>query len=157
MPFWKWWTSIVVLVLSLGYVQHKLDILGFVYENDPTKITMIIAAIFLLATARIGFLSGKMQFGEPDIYAKKTSHDLLWFSSDVVMSIGMVGTLIGFLVVLTTVFTDIDTTSSEAMKEVIGNLANGMGIALTTSLCGLITSILLKFELVLLELDNEKI
>ena len=48
MPFWKWWTSIVVLVLSLGYVQYELDILGFVYENDPTKITMIIAAIFEL-------------------------------------------------------------------------------------------------------------
>ena len=116
MPFWKWWTSIVVLVLSLSYVQYELDILGFVYENDPTKITMIIAAIFLLATLRIGFLSWKSQFGDPDIYAEKTPQDLLWFSSDVVMSIGMVGTLIGFLIVLTTTFTDIDTTSAAAMK-----------------------------------------
>ena len=81
----------------------------------------------------------------------------MWFFSDVVMSIGMVGTLIGFLVVLTTVFADIDTTSTEAMKQVIGNLANGMGIALTTSLCGLIASIILKFELILLESDNEKV
>jgi hypothetical protein len=146
MPFWKWWTSIVVLILSLGYVQYELDILGFVYENDPTKITMIIAAIFLLATLRIGFLSWKSQFGDPDIYAEKAPQDLLWFSSDVVMSIGMVGTLI-----------DIDTTSAAAMKEVIGTLASGMGIALMTSLMGLITSIILKLQLVLMENSNEEI
>ena len=65
-------------------------------------------------------------------------------SKDMVMSIGMVGTLIGFLIVLTTTFTDIDTTSAAAMKEVIGTLASGMGIALMTSLIGLISSIILK-------------
>ena len=157
MPFWKWWTSIVVLVLSLGYVQYELDILGFIYENDPTKITIIIAAIFLLATLRIGFLSWKSQFGDPDIYAEKAPQDLLWFSSDVVMSIGMVGTLIGFLIVLTTTFTDIDTTSAAAMKEVIGTLASGMGVALMTSLMGLITSIILKLQLVMMENSNEEI
>jgi hypothetical protein len=73
------------------------------------------------------------------------------------MSIGMVGTLIGFLIVLTTTFTDIDTTSAAAMKEVIGTLASGMGIALMTSLMGLITSIILKLQLVLMENSNEEI
>ena len=48
MPFWKWWTSIVILALSLSYVQYEIDILNFIYENDPTRITMIIAIIFIL-------------------------------------------------------------------------------------------------------------
>ena len=43
------------------------------------------------------------------------------------------------------------------MKRVIGTLASGMGIALLTSLCGLVSSILLKFELVLLDAENEKV
>jgi hypothetical protein len=59
--------------------------------------------------------------------------------------------------VLTTTFVDIDTTSTQEMKRVIGTLASGMGIALLTSLCGLVSSILLKFELVLLDAENEKV
>jgi hypothetical protein len=157
MPFWKWWTSIVILALSLSYVQYEIDILNFIYENDPTRITMIIAIIFILTTCKIGFLSWKDQFGEPDIFQKNKQEDLLWFSTDVVMSIGMVGTLIGFLIVLTTTFTNIDTTSAAAMKEVISTLASGMGIALMTSLMGLIASIILKLQMVMMENSHEEI
>lgn len=157
MPFWKWWTSIVILVLSISYVQYTLDIIQFIYENDPTRITIIIAVIFLLTTCRIGFLSWRNQFSDPDIYKENKQDDLLWFSSDVVMSIGMVGTLIGFLIVLTTTFTNIDTTSAAAMKEVIGTLASGMGIALMTSLMGLIASIILKLQMVMMENSHEEI
>ena len=63
----------------------------------------------------------------------------------------MVGTLIGFLIVLTTTFTNISDYTPEELKSIIGTLASGMGIALITSLTGLLSSILLKFQLVLLD------
>jgi|TARA_B100001094_G_C18135443_1_gene774791 hypothetical protein len=158
MPFWKWWTSIVIIALAISYAQYQFDILNFVYTNDPTRITAIIGIIFLLCTTRIGYLGWQNQFtSEYDTQFLNNNNDLLWFCSDVVMSIGMVGTLIGFLIVLTTTFTNIDTTSAQAMKEVIGTLASGMGIALMTSLIGLISSIILKFQLVMLENSNEEI
>jgi len=156
MPFWKWWTSIVVIILAISYAQYQLDILNFIYNNDPTRITAIIGIIFLLCTIRIGYVSWQKQF----LYTQQdhfNKNEILWFCSDVVMSIGMVGTLIGFLIVLTTTFTDIDTTSAQAMKEVIGTLASGMGIALMTSLTGLISSIILKFQLVMTENLNERV
>jgi hypothetical protein len=155
MSFWKWWTTIVTVVVGFTAAEFYLNIIDFFTGVDNTRISIIIFGIFCAVNIALGFYAYMIQFKKKRI--SEQTLQTMWFFSDAVMSIGMVGTLIGFLVVLTTVFTDIDTTSSEAMKEVIGNLANGMGIALTTSLCGLITSILLKFELVLLELDNEKI
>ena len=106
-------------------------------------------------TAIIGFHAYQIQFNNKKVSENKLQP--LWYFSETVMSIGMVGTLIGFLVVLTTTFVDIDTTSTQEMKRVIGTLASGMGIALLTSLCGLVSSILLKFELVLLDAENEKV
>ena len=73
-----------------------------------------------------------------------------WFASDAVLSIGMVGTLFGFLMVLGQSFTDIDTSSVESMTDAIGILATGMSTALVTSLVGLIASLWLKLQLVIL-------
>jgi len=153
MTFWKWWTSIVVLALSLAFIQYNIDIFGFVYENDPTRITMLIGAIFILSTIKVGLESWKRQF----LYDTENDMSMIWFVSDAVMSIGMIGTLVGFIMVLTTTFTDIDTTSAQAMKEVISKLAQGMGIALLTTLTGLVTSVILKLQLVMLDTADEKI
>ena len=155
MSFWKWWTTIVLVVLGFLTSEFYLSVIDFFIEVDQTRISLLISSIFLMVNIVLGYYSYHLQFSKKKI--EEQNLQSLWFFSDVVMSIGMVGTLIGFLVVLTTVFADIDTSSADAMKQVIGNLANGMGIALTTSLCGLISSIIIKFQLIVLEFDNEKI
>ena len=78
-----------------------------------------------------------------------------WFAADAVTSMGMIGTIIGFLLVLGGAFADVDPTNVEAMKKVVENLTSGMGIALLTTLTGLITSVIMKFQLVLLENEFE--
>ena len=83
------------------------------------------------------------------MYFKQT--DLHWFASDAVLSLGMVGTLFGFLVVLGQSFGDIDTSSVASMTTAISKLASGMSTALVTSLVGLIASLWLKLQLVILE------
>jgi hypothetical protein len=153
MIFWKWWTSIVLLSLFGAFMQYQYSLFDFVYEKDVSRITFLISFIFILTTIKIGIESWRQQFTDKN----HRNIDILWFSSDVLMSIGMVGTLIGFLLVLTTTFTNIDTTSASAMKAVIGTLASGMGIALMTTLAGLVSSIVIKFQLVMLESSDEKV
>lgn len=155
MYFWKWWTGFVLSFVAVGYVQSQLDIFNFVLNNDPTYITFLIITILLFCSILIGVLSYNKQFKQQK--TSKSALDMQWFVADAVMSLGMVGTLLGFLMVLTSTFQDVDTSSTEAMKEVIGQLASGMGTALLTSLAGLISSILLKMQLVMLESDNEEV
>lgn len=155
MSFWKWWTSIVLVTVITGLFEYNLGIYEFVLENDPTYITFAIAFCFTLTTLAIGWCTYKVQFRS--LKPNENQLSPLWFSADAVMSIGMVGTLLGFLMVLTSTFQDIDTSSAEAMKEVIGQLAAGMGTALLTSLAGLIASIILKLQLVMLESSYEEV
>ena len=69
----------------------------------------------------------------------------------------MVGTLIGFLIVLIAGFADIDTSNADNMKKVIGTIATGMGVAIITTLTGLVCSLLTKLQLVMLDGENEKV
>lgn len=155
MVFWKWW-SFIILSIAVFFISNEyVNITNYILVLDKSKISMGISLLTIAASAYIGLLAYRLQFRQEKIH--DTTIQPLWFISDTLLSLGMVGTLIGFMVVLTTTFNDIDTTSTSAMKRVIGELAAGMGIALITSLTGLIGSIILKFELVLLESENAKI
>ena len=149
MTFWKWWTSFITVIAVTVLAQGQFGIIDFIRYNDPTYITSVVIGIAILSTLWIGYFSYLVQFKNQT--PADSNMEQLWFIADTVMSIGMVGTLIGFLMVLTSTFTDIDTSSAEEMRKVIGSLAAGMGVALLTSLAGLLSSIYLKFQLVLLE------
>lgn len=141
---WKWWTIVNLVGWSVGLSQYYFDILGFVLANDKTYISVLIAFILVLASARIGYDLTVTKGG-------KTKNDVYWFLSDAVLSLGMVGTLFGFLLVLGKSFAEIDPSDISSMTEAISTLAVGMSTALLTSLIGLISSLLLKFQLVISE------
>ena len=154
MVFWKWWTTIVVCVVLLVIAETNISISNYLFVLDSTKISLIILTILVACSAFIGYKAYKKQFRQREVSQK--SVEPIWFFSDAVLSIGMVGTLVGFLIVLTTTFSNITDYSPEELKNIIGTLASGMGIALVTSLTGLLSSILLKFQLVLLDGESNE-
>ena len=149
MVFWKWWTTIVVCAVLIGIAETQIGISHYLLVQDGTKISILILTILLSCSLFVGYKSYIKQFKNRVV--TQSSVEPIWFFSDAVLSIGMVGTLVGFLIVLTTTFSNITEYSPEELKNIIGTLASGMGIALITSLTGLLSSILLKFQLVLLD------
>lgn len=154
MVFWKWWTTIVVCIVLLVIAETNISISNYLFVLDSTKISLIILTILVACSAFIGYKAYKKQFRQREV--SQRSVEPIWFFSDAVLSIGMVGTLVGFLIVLTTTFSNITDYSPEELKNIIGTLASGMGIALITSLTGLLSSILLKFQLVLLDGESNE-
>jgi len=154
MVFWKWWTTIVVCIVLLVIAETNISISNYLFILDSTKISLIILTILVACSAFIGYKAYKKQFRQREV--SQRSVEPIWFFSDAVLSIGMVGTLVGFLIVLTTTFSNITDYSPEELKNIIGTLASGMGIALITSLTGLLSSILLKFQLVLLDGESNE-
>ena len=142
MKVWYWWFTFNVGILALAFGQYQFDLLQLLYEADTTMLTFLILAITLAASTALGLNRNDLQGKENSMY---------WFTSDAVLSLGMVGTLFGFLLVLGSAFTEIDTSSTESMTAAIGLLASGMSTALTTSLVGLVSSLWLKLQLVVLE------
>ena len=63
----------------------------------------------------------------------------------------MIGTVVGFIYMLTTVFTDINVDDTASVQDALAIMATGMGTALWTTLIGLVCSVILKLQLVLID------
>lgn len=140
MKFWTWWTISNLGVIAVGLAAYFLNLFGLLLELDSTYLTFVTIGITFVTTC--------------SLYFQKT-WDWQWFVSDAVLSLGMVGTLYGFLMVLGQAFTEIDTSSTESMTAAIGMLSSGMSTALITSLVGLVSSLFLKLQLVVVEGDTD--
>jgi hypothetical protein len=113
--------------------------------NDATAITFLISVIFILSTISIGYKS----------FSKRLcSYKIEWFTSDACMTLGMLGTIIGFMIMLFGTFTNITITDTESIKIILNAMSSGLYTALSTTLVGLVSSLILKTQLILF--DNEE-
>lgn len=78
-----------------------------------------------------------------DVYENrlKGPQEIGWFVSDMMLKMGLLGTIIGFIFMLASVsnIADFDVSS---MQKILRHMSNGMGTALYTTLVGLIGSVL---------------
>ena len=77
-------------------------------------------------------------------------HALGHFLSDVLLKLGLVGTVAGFILMLLPVG-EMDSFDPEFMQEMLASMSGGMSVALYTTLAGLVTSTLLKAQYYLLD------
>ena len=72
-------------------------------------------------------------------------HALGHFASDVLLRLGLLGTIIGFILMLLPV-ADITEFDASVMQRLLASMSGGMAVALYTTLAGLITSTLLRLQ-----------
>ena len=76
-------------------------------------------------------------------YAKKLSYG--WMAADISLKLGLLGTVIGFILMLQPI-SELNNTSPEELKLALSSMSSGMAVALYTTLTGLISSILIRLE-----------
>ena len=80
----------------------------------------------------------------------KGSHDLGWFMVDVLLKLGLLGTIVGFILMLGSV-ADTASLDVNTMQKVLKQMSSGMGTALYTTLAGLSGSMALGLQYLLLD------
>ena len=77
-------------------------------------------------------------------------HALGYLAVDILLKLGLTGTVIGFILMLLPIgeITDFD---PQILQKLLGTMSGGMAVALYTTLTGLVTSMLLKFQYFLLD------
>lgn len=136
--FLKWWFVFVVQAIGVGAFAY-FDGVQYLLENDRTYLSLAIIMIWLTVSTSIGILT----------FNKIAKPEFLWFSAESCMTIGMIGTVIGFILMLGTSLNNLDPGDVELMKTAISNMAVGMSTALLTTLTGLIGTLLLRVQLVI--------
>ena len=77
------------------------------------------------------------------------------FASDTLMKLGLLGTVIGFIIMLAPI-AGLDASDRALMKSSIALMSDGMTVAMYTTLAGLVGSILLKFQYYMLDAATAK-
>ena len=142
--FMYWWLVTVIQAILVGITVY-LGSIEFLWNTDVTKLSFLTIGLWLATSVLIGYGS----------YNQKTTYDTSWFIAESCMTVGMIGTVIGFMLMLGSSFVNIDPSNIESMKQVITEMAAGMSTALLTTLTGLVASLFLKIQIVVQEYSND--
>ena len=126
------------MILS-GAVTWYFSFVNFLYANDFTKLSFVIIAILFFTTLIIGY----------KYYKNNHDFEIEWFTSEVVISLGMIGTVVGFIFMLYAAFSELNVDDPAKLQQSMMLMAKGMGTALLTTLVGLISSVLIKCQLII--------
>ena len=78
------------------------------------------------------------------------------FVSDTLMKLGLLGTIVGFIIMLAPIAT-LDAADKAAMKTSMGLMSDGMAVAMYTTLAGLIGSILVRIQYYMLDAATQRV
>ena len=142
----KWWLIFCLTLLGLCACVY-FNIHKDLYAADVTRLSFLIISIFICTSIWIGTKTYKI--GIHQDYNQKS--DVGWFISESCLALGMVGTVTGFLIMLGTAFANVDVTNAATLQQALSDMATGMSTALWTTLVGLVCSLIIKVQLVNLE------
>ena len=172
---------LTVIIFSF-YVLYDLNFLNLILVSDKSKISMLILTIYLVATMHWMYVARNLDSemkGEGKVSdflvvsESKTStgrqsllkiledelsnrHAMGHMISDILLKLGLTGTVVGFILMLLPIgeMKDFD---PEKIQPLLSSMSGGMAVALYTTLSGLVTSTVLKFQYFLLDSSLSKL
>tara|TARA_R110001592_G_scaffold191406_2_gene437630 strand:+ start:1401 stop:1940 length:540 start_codon:yes stop_codon:yes gene_type:complete len=147
MMIWLVGSTFFIAGLEIAWLKGAIQA---IYLSDVTKISVLIGLIFLWQSV----VCGKEIWCQ--VQKTKSGDDSSdhiesgWLWSDIVLSLGMIGTVIGFMIMLAG-FVGVDFSDFDSVQTLITRLSAGMSTSLSTTLVGLIASVILKLQFFNLE------
>jgi hypothetical protein len=171
------------VIIFFTYLMFDLGVLSLIIASDQSKISLIILALYYLATAHWYYLSfsldkeieglnsddasssvllSKLKYFDGNDQQKSKNylsiledelanrHALGYMIVDILLKLGLTGTVIGFILMLLPIG-EIKDFDSQIIQQLLSKMSGGMAVALYTTLTGLVTSTLLKLQYFLLD------
>ena len=149
--FLKWWLFFTLVVVATIYASYT-GLMLTIWENDATKLSFLLFGILAFMSVWCGHKTWQMSkivdSEEPKrglIEHIEHLTEIGWFTSDLCLTVGIVGTVTGFITMLSG-FADLDVSKIDTVQTLIKELGIGMSTSLYTTLAGLICSLLLKIQ-----------
>lgn len=148
----KWWFIVACSAAAL-VLTGAMGMLTDLWKTDATKISFAVLALYTLVSLFIGHLTIKARrlANHPRI---REHVGACYFAADVMVDLGLLGTVIGFLMMLGTAFASIDLGNLAAAQAAMSKMAAGVSVALVTTLVGLTCSMLTRAQLANLDLET---
>ena len=145
------------LIIFAIYLLHDRGFVALLLEGDNSRISWGIVGIWLVMSARWLYLLLWVQRKNRDmstlrgqsiditetILARWLNHG--WFASDAVLKLGLLGTIIGFILMLSPI-ANMQSFEPASLQTALGQMSGGMAVALYTTLTGLVCNLLLRLQ-----------
>jgi hypothetical protein len=135
------WASSVLALLIASYFSYELGYFEFLNNADKSKLSWLNLLVFVIAYLRLGWLlltNSDRKLTEKDL-------DPGFEAAEYCMAIGMLGTVIGFIL-MTTSMAGVDFSDTENIKQLFSLSTKGMSTALFTTAVGIVNSVFLRFS-----------
>lgn len=146
--FYIWWITNLFVISGVFWAWHQ-GIVAKIWHDDVTMITSLLLLLYFFTTAIIGYVAYTKDY-------KSKLVDTAWFLSEQMLALGMLGTVIGFIYLLTSGVTSASVTDPASLATLLGNMSVGLGIALYTNATGIISSLITKLLLYAVTYEHEE-
>lgn len=157
--FTKWFLLNAVVLTALFFVEQR-GAITLVIKNDISHISLLIMALYIVVSGVIGklcFLADRAggralkDVEERDRLLRRS--EIGWFAAEHFFSLGLLGTVFGLCVATAT---NLDETAQ--VSAIVSGLKTGLNTAFYTTICGIVFSLPLQVQLMILKHkleDNE--
>ena len=153
--FLKWFlfNAVVVTTVILAETQGAITTM---IKNDVSYLTIVIMLLYVIVSALVGklcYLADKTSnsIGGIDDRAKLLKRsDIGWFAAEHFFSLGLLGTVFGLCLATST-----NLTEEAQVAEIVSGLKTGLNTAFYTTICGIVFSLPLQVQLMILKFKLE--
>ena len=149
----KWWLFLCVQGAVISIANH-FQFYQSLFMKDRTRIGFGILTILIVTSIWIGqkvYKLSKLNVTKSMKEGLMNDLSIQWFIAESCLVLGLVGTVCGFIIMLGTAFVDIDVSNIHSMQNALSQMSIGMSAALYTTLMGLLSSLVIKIQLVNVE------
>ena len=147
-PFYIWWITNLAVASGVFWAWYH-GIISKIWHDDVTMITSVLAILYIVTTLLVGYVAYTKNF-------KSKIVDACWFLSEQMLALGMLGTVVGFIYLLTSGITSASVTDPASLATLLANMSVGLGIALYTNATGILSSLITKALLYAVTYDDEE-
>jgi hypothetical protein len=180
-PLWLEWFALAGLLGYATWLMGARGVWGLLLKSDPTGITLVIIVVFAAATLWCGARAKELQAQRALVASKEsrswtaeylaalsrppvdsaTALDLLlehthgphgtaWWVNGIQLKLGLLGKVIGFSILALSIG-NLQSFDASQSQDLLRSLTTGLGVALLTTMVGLVGNILLGLQLTRLD------
>lgn len=147
-PFYIWWVTNLFVITGIYWAWHH-GIVATIWQDDVTMITSALSVMFVITNILVGYIAYTKDFTNKLV-------DACWFLSEQMLALGMLGTVIGFIYLLSSGISSASVTDPTSLATLLANMSVGLGIALYTNAVGILASLITKGLLYAVTYDHEE-
>ena len=148
--FIKWFLLNAVFLTAVFFAETK-GAISLMVSSDVSYLTIVIMVLYLVVSGMVGRLCYLADKGVCSRSSLTKRAEVGWFAAEHFFSLGLLGTVFGLCVATATSLNE-----GTEVSDIVSGLKTGLNTAFYTTICGIVFSLPLQSQLMILKFKIEK-